>query len=145
MPTIVAVVPVGSAASWLQGHLYVSIASAGVFLLHVGPVRPSGWLESALAAVYLLTFTSGLFGLYLSRAVPRQLTRVGSEVIYERIPAIRRQLALKANEAVLEGIASSGATTLADFYTARLYDFLQRPRGAAYLLRPTSALRLTRN
>ncbi|HEX2477410.1 MAG TPA: hypothetical protein VHK01_21820, partial [Lacipirellulaceae bacterium] len=35
----------------------------------------------------------------------------------------------------------SGATTLADFYTARLYDFIQRPRGASYLFWPTSVLR----
>jgi hypothetical protein len=136
-----AFLPLGSATAWLQWHLYIGMSSAGVFLLHVGPGWPNGWLEGTLAAVYLLTFTSGLFGLYLSRTIPRQLARVGSEVIYERIPAIRRQLAWQANDTVLDGVADSGATTLAEFYTARLYDFLQRPRGAAYLLRPTSALR----
>ena len=42
---------------------------------------------------------------------------------------------------VLESVAASGATTLADFYTARLYDFFHRPRGSRYFLRPTTSLR----
>jgi hypothetical protein len=98
-------------------------------------------LETALAAIYLLTFGSGLAGLYLTRNVPRQLARVGDEVIYERIPALRRQVALQVNQTVLDAVAASGATTLADFYTSRLYDFFRRPRGPSYLLWPTSALR----
>ena len=133
--------PLGSATAWLQWHLYVGMASAGIFLLHAGPGWPNGWLEGTLATVYSLTFTSGLFGLYLSRTIPRQLARVGSEVIYERIPALRRQIALQANQTVLDGVTASGATTLAEFYTARLYKFLQCPRGAVYLVRPTSILR----
>ena len=135
--------PLGSATAWLQGHLYVGLGSAGIFFLHVGAGWPNGWLEGWLAAVYLLTFASGVFGLYLTRTIPRQLKRVGNEVIYERIPALRRQVAREANQTVLDGVVASGATTLADFYAGRLYDFLQRPRSAMYLLRPTSALRRT--
>jgi hypothetical protein len=133
--------PLGSSAAWLQWHLYVGMGSAGLFALHAGPSWPNGLLETALAVVYLLTFGSGLVGLYLTRAIPRQLARVGEEVIYERIPAIRRQVAHEVNETVLGAVAASGATTLADFYTARLYDFIQKPRGAAYQLWPTTALR----
>jgi hypothetical protein len=133
--------PLGSSAAWLQWHLYVGMGSAGLFALHAGATWPNGALETSLATVYLLTFGSGLVGLYLTRAIPRQLARVGAEVIYERIPAFRRQVAIQANESVLSAVAASGATTLADFYTSRLYDFIQRPRGAAYLLWPTTALR----
>jgi hypothetical protein len=42
---------------------------------------------------------------------------------------------------VLESVAASGATTLADFYAARLYDFFGRSRGFAYLVWPTAARR----
>ena len=42
---------------------------------------------------------------------------------------------------MLEAVTTSGATTLADFYAARLYGFFHRPRGAAYFLRPTTAKR----
>jgi hypothetical protein len=133
--------PLGSSAAWLQWHLYAGIGSAGLFAMHAGLTWPNGVLESSLAIVYLLTFGSGLVGLYLTRVIPRQLARVGDEVIYERIPAFRRQVALEFNKTVLGAVAASGATTLADFYTTRLYDFIQRPRGTSYLFWPTSALR----
>jgi hypothetical protein len=94
-----------------------------------------------LALVYFLTFASGPAGLYLTRAIPRQLARVGEEVIFERIPALRWQVAREANETILRAVAASGATTLADFYMARLFDFVHRARGVSYLLWPTSALR----
>jgi hypothetical protein len=84
---------------------------------------------------------SGLFGLHLTRTIPAQLARVGEEVVYERIPSIQRNVRRQVREAVLESISASGATTLADFYASRLYDFFGRPRGIAYLLRPTSARR----
>jgi hypothetical protein len=133
--------PLGSATAWLQAHLYVGMGSVGMFALHAGLAWPNGILESLLAVTYLLTIGSGLFGLYLSRTIPAQLTRVGVELIYERIPAIQRQVRLKANGVVLEAAANAGATTLADFYSARLYDFFHRPRRIGYLLRPTTALR----
>jgi hypothetical protein len=91
--------------------------------------------------VYLQTVGSGLVGLYLTRTIPAQLARVSEEIIYERIPAYRRQVRQQADEVVLESVTSSGATTLADFYTARLYGFFGRSRGWRYLLRPTSAMR----
>ncbi len=133
--------PLGSSATWLQWHIYVGMGTVAVFVLHAGAAWPRGILDSALAAVYLLTVASGVVGLYLTRTIPAQLARVGEEVLYERIPVFRRQARLQAGEAVLEAVAASGATTLADFYSARLYDFFGRPRGWRYLLRPTTARR----
>jgi hypothetical protein len=133
--------PLGSSATWLQWHLYAGMGSAGLFAMHAGLPLTNGVMETALAICYLLTFSSGLIGLYLTRAIPRQLARIGDEVIYERIPAFRRQVAVEVNATVLGVVAASGATTLADFYTARLYDFIQKPRGMSYLMWPTSALR----
>src|SRR3954467_6410613 len=108
--------PLGSSATWLQLHLYVGLASVGVFLLHVGLHMPNGVLEIALYTVYALTVLSGIVGLYLTRTIPAQLARVGEEVLYERIPALRRGVQHQAGEAVLESVAASGATTLGDFY-----------------------------
>jgi hypothetical protein len=133
--------PLGSSASWLQWHLYVGIGTAGLFALHAGPTWPNGTFESLLASAYLLTFGSGLIGLYLTRAIPRQLSRVSEQVIYERIPAFRRQVAREADSTVLGAVAASGATTLADFYIARLYGFIHKSRRAAYQLWPTTSLR----
>jgi hypothetical protein len=133
--------PLGSSTSWLQWHVYVGIGTVAVFAMHAGLSWPTGILDSVLAAMYLLTVTSGLIGLYLTRVIPAQLARVGEEVVYERIPSIQRNVRRQVREAVLESISASGATTLADFYASRLYDFFGRPRGIAYLLRPTSARR----
>src|SRR5262245_61309716 len=106
--------PVGSSAGWLQGHIYAAVGSIGLFGLHAGVPWPTGVLNSALAIVYLATVASGLVGLYFTRTIPRQLARVGKEVIYERIPALRLQVRTQAGEAVLHSVTASGATTLAD-------------------------------
>jgi hypothetical protein len=133
--------PLGSSAAWLQFHIYVGAGTVGVFALHARTAWPSGWLDACLAGVYFLTVGSGLVGLYLTRTIPVQLARVSEEIIYERIPAFRRQVWRQADDVVLKSVSASGATTLADFYTARLYGFFGRSRGWRYLLRPTSAMR----
>jgi hypothetical protein len=133
--------PLGSSATWLQWHLYVGIGSVALFALHAGIRWPTGVLNSALAATYLATAGSGLIGLYLTRTIPLQLARVGEEVIYERIPALQLHVRTQAGNAVLESVTASGATTLADFYVARLFDFFHRSRGAGYFIRPTTARR----
>ena len=133
--------PLGSSSAWLQWHLYVGMGSVGVFALHAGVALPHGVLDTALAGVYLATIGSGLVGLYLTRTIPAQLTRVGEEVIYERIPAYRQQIRERARQLVLESVAASGSTTLADFYSTRLLEYFDQPRAVGYQLRPTTARR----
>ena len=133
--------PLGSSSAWLQWHIYIAIGSIGVFALHAGIPWPAGILNTTLAACYVATIASGLVGLYLTRSIPRQLARVGSEVIYERIPFLQMQVRAEAGTAVLQAVTASGATTLADFYLARLFDFFHQSRGTRYFLRPTSELR----
>jgi hypothetical protein len=133
--------PLGSSTAWLQWHIYVALASVGVFVLHAGFSWPTGVLETALAACYVCTTASGIVGLYLTRTIPAQLARVGEEVIYERIPALSRQVRQQAGDVVLGSVTASGATTLADFYVARLYEYFHQWRGASYFLRPTTARR----
>jgi hypothetical protein len=133
--------PLGTSATWLQWHLYVGIGSIGLFALHAGVPWHAGVLNSALAATYLATIGSGVIGLFLTRTIPRQLARVGEEVIYERIPAVRLQVGSQAGDAVIQSVTASGATTLADFYVERLFDFFHRPRGARYFIRPTTERR----
>jgi hypothetical protein len=133
--------PLGSSAAWLQAHIYAGVGSVGVFLLHAGFHVPTGVLEITLYATYALTVLSGILGLYLTRTIPAQLARVGDEVLYERIPALHRHVQRQAGETVLQSVTASGATTLADFYVRRLYDFFGQRRGLSYILRPTTALR----
>ena len=88
--------PLGSSATWLTWHLYVGLGTLGLFGMHVGLTLPRGILDGLLASVYLLTFASGVVGLHFTRTIPAQLARVGEEVIYERIPAFRRQVRQQA-------------------------------------------------
>jgi hypothetical protein len=131
----------GSAAIWMQLHIYVGLATAGLFALHAGLRWPTGALETTLAASYAATFVSGLLGLYWTRTLPRRLSRVSEEVIYERIPALRGALRDRAQAAVLQTVRTAGATTLGEFYRDRLHDYFTLRRGWGYRLRPTSKVR----
>ena len=141
--------PLGSSSTWMQAHLWVGMGSGALFWLHLTAQQPEGWLmgwpkggiESVLAFLFLATFSSGLIGLYLTRTLPRQLTRTGEQFIYERIPRLRAQVKNEARATVLAAVHATGATTLADFYADRLHGFFARPRSLAYWWRPTSATR----
>jgi uncharacterized membrane protein len=133
--------PLGSASTWLQSHLYVGIIAGAVFGMHLAWRVPNGWFEGLLAVTFMMTFVSGIVGLVVSRRVPHLLNRVRHQVIYERSPAIRRLLAERSRQTVLESVAASGGTTLADFYTAKLFDFFARPRPLGYFVLPSSARR----
>ena len=135
------ILPWTTSASWLQLHLYVGLGSAVIFGLHVQWRVPNGGLESTLAILYTATFASGLIGLYWTRSIPGKLARVSEEVIYERIPLLRKQLRDRAQQAVLETVRTTGATTLGDFYTEQLHDFFENPRGLRYFFQPNNRVR----
>jgi hypothetical protein len=133
--------PLGSSAAWMQLHIYTGLATAGLFLMHAPWRWPNGKLESLLAALYVATFASGVVGLYWTRTLPRRLSRVAEEVIYERIPALRGGLRDRAQAVVLVAVRTAGGATLGEFYNARLHDYFSTRRGWRYRLAPTSGLR----
>jgi hypothetical protein len=125
----------------MQAHLYVGLGTAGLYLMHAPFRWPNGVFETLLAALYWATLASGVIGLYWTRSLPRRLSRVGEEVIYERIAAIRGNLRERAQAAVLIGVRTAGATTLGEFYERRLHDYFSSRRGWRYRLAPNSRLR----
>ena len=133
--------PLGSAATWLQVHIYVGLATVGLFALHTPWRWPNGNLESLLALLYVMTFASGVIGLYWTRSLPQRLSRLGQEVIYERIAALRGRIRDRAQSAVLAVVRTGGATTLGEFYNARLHEYFSAHRGWRYRLLPNSRLR----
>lgn len=130
---------IGSAAFWMQMHIYVGLGSFAVFAMHVAFRVPDGMLESILAMLYFVVFFSGLYGLWATRTIPRKLTNVGEEVIFERIPLFKRNLARRAQTVVMESCERT--PVLARFYANRLSRFFERRRGLAYLLMPTGRTR----
>ncbi|MGI8980741.1 MAG: hypothetical protein ACR2FY_16055 [Pirellulaceae bacterium] len=133
--------PLGTSTSWLQLHIYVGLGAVWVFLLHTSFRIPTGIFESSLAGLYLLVTASGFYGLYLTRTIPPRLAALGEEVIWERIPGMRRQVAERAHELVLAASSDSSAAVVTDVYARRLFRFLEGARGWRYYLRPTSTLR----
>ncbi len=115
--------PLGSSELWLQLHLWVGYFSLVLFAIHLRFRVPNGWFEIALAVLFAIVIISGVFGLILSRQVPKRLTTLGDEVIFERIPAYRRFVLDRAEKLALTSSTETQAATLLDFYTKNLRDF----------------------
>jgi hypothetical protein len=89
---------------------------------------PHGPLNIVVAALYVLTASSGIFGLVVTRAFPSRITDGGEEVIFERIPIFLRSLRERSAELIVEAVAASDASTLPEFYSRKLAWFFARPR-----------------
>lgn len=123
--------PLGSAATWLQIHIYGGLLSGVVFVVHLAVGIPNGYFEGALSVLFLAVFFSGLVGLLLSRLIPPRLTtraRESEEVLFERIPIFVRRIRDEVEEMVLECTSQSESTAVGSFYAARLKPFFERPR-----------------
>ncbi len=118
--------PLMSASTWLQIHIYAGWLSCFVFLLHTGGRVPAGRLEATLAALFILVAASGAFGLWLSRWLPPRLVRSGESLIYERIPVLRHRLAEEAREVVRRAETELQSSTLPDFHLRVLHRYFQR-------------------
>lgn len=129
----------GSSATWLQIHIYVGLAAFALFWFHVGFRWPLGALEQILATVFLLICGSGFYGLYVTRTVPRKLTAIGGEVIFEQIPVHRRQLVQRAEALALD--PKNQCDILLSFIKQRLLPFLTRGRSFSYLAFPNGKTR----
>jgi hypothetical protein len=121
--------PLLSSRVWLQVHIYVGLFTAVVFLLHLKWRIPNGWFEGLLAWLFVGVTASGIFGWWLSRMMPKRMTTAGGEVLFERIPIVRRDLRLQAEALAMKSIPAAQATTLADFYARELSLYFAAPQG----------------
>lgn len=129
----------GTARMWMQLHIYVGLSTFVMFGMHIGWRIPNGQFEGVLAGLYMFVALSGVYGLYITRVLPKRLTNLPEEIIYERIPQFRKKLATQARELVLS--AAETSDVLARFYANRLVTFFERPRSMAYVLMPSSKQR----
>lgn len=124
----ISMVPVGTAAAWLQWHIYSGFLAILIFALHIEWSLPNGVLERILALFFVAVAGSGLVGIYLSRRYARMLTRRTEEVVLERIPQFIAELRTQAESLVLESAVETGSSTIADFYGSRLANYFAAPR-----------------
>jgi hypothetical protein len=121
-------VPLFSSRIWFQIHVYTGLFTGVAFVLHLRWRLPSGWFEGVLAGLFVGVTLSGIAGWWLSNVLPKRLTTAGGEVLYERIPLIRRELRLQAEALALQAIPEAKATTLADFYARELSGYFAAPQ-----------------
>ncbi len=139
------VLPLLSAAAWLEIHAYLGIASVVIFVIHAGILPPEGEFETVLWFVFLVVAVSGMFGLWLSRTLPGRMRRHGELILLDRFPIFRVRLAREVEELAQRSVADTASTVIADLYADRLADYFAGPRNQlAHLIdtkRPLHQLR----
>jgi len=118
--------PVLSASTWMQAHIYLGWLACFVFVLHTGARLPDGRLECLLAAGFWGVAASGAFGLWLSRWLPPRLVRSGESLVYERIPGLRHRVAGEVRELVRRAETETQSSTLPDLYLRVLHPYFLR-------------------
>jgi hypothetical protein len=126
--------PLLSASTWLQAHIYIGWFSVFIFLLHINFRIPAGPMEFTLAVIFCLVTASGAVGLFISRWLPPRMAQAGEPLIYERMPVHRRQISEGVENLIRHAEAETGSSTLGDFYFRRLRRLFDDRPGIAYVL-----------
>ena len=141
--------PLGTVQSWLRAHIWLTLLTIPLVLLHCG-FRLGGPMTILLMALYSIVMVSGIYGLFLQHQIPQIMKeRLPIETIYEQIPHIRAQLFLAAQKmynslklataAPATGPSLSGSdpeseAALATFLKDQVMPYLQARRGSRFRL-----------
>jgi hypothetical protein len=89
---------VGTVQRWLRAHIWLTILTIPLVLLHSG-FRLGGGMTTFLMLLYGIVMVSGFYGLFLQHLMPRLMKeRLPAETVFEQIPHIRAQLAAAAEK-----------------------------------------------
>lgn len=132
------VLPLLSAAAWLQFHVYFGVVALALFLMHTEFRWPNGGFEIALWTLFMTQTVIGIVGLFLSRHIPPRLARhTGERIIFERIPVFRAKLAERVEALAIQSIQETKTDIVAKYYKDTLMpfmaghrNFLQHPFGS---------------
>lgn len=125
----------GTAAGWMQFHIYLGASTFVMFGWHLKWAMPQGLFEQGLASIYLLVAGSGVYGLVLTRTVPKRLAQLSRQRIFEQIPLARLELRQRAHQLVFA--QADDRDILSRLYVNQIAEFLERPRSWLYQLVPT--------
>ncbi len=120
--------PLLTASTWLQFHIYLGLFASAVFLIHTGWGLPTGYLETLLWTLFILVALSGIFGILITRTVPELQQQHGEALFLGRIPQFRAQLATEVRDLIIDTMKETRTRTLAKFYSAHLHDYFAAPR-----------------
>lgn len=133
--------PLGNMSMWTQIHIHVGIFASAAYLHHVPRVIGNGFFESLLSCLFLFVAGSGIYGMYISRTLPRRLANVGGEYRFDRIAWTRRQIAEMATQLVQVGQSNAATPVLNKFYESTLAPFFQSQPRLAYIVVPNGQYR----
>ncbi len=140
--------PIGSVQSWMRAHIWLTLLTIPLVLLHCG-FRLGGPMTNLLMALYAVVMLSGIYGLFLQHRLPGIMQeRLPAETVYEQIPHLRSQLVLAAEKmrhSLQPGArlkADPGAlavdpeseAALANFLQDQVLPYLEARRGRRYRL-----------
>jgi len=138
--------PVGNVQRWLRGHIWLTLLTIPLILLHCG-FRLGGPMTTTLMALYAIVMVSGIYGLILQHKLPTMMKEsLSAEIVFEQIPNVRAQLcaaAEKLQRSLKQQVTSGSAAVaidvsqeevLAGFIEQRLLPYLRARRGEKYRL-----------
>lgn len=127
--------PLGTVQSWLRAHIWLTLLTVPLVLLHSG-FRLGGPMTVLLMALYSVVMVSGVYGLFLQHKIPRIMKeRLPSETIYEQIPHIRAQLSLAAQKMRNSlKLAATPVTATGGSHAAKLPDSISDPESEAAIV-----------
>lgn len=138
--------PVGNVQRWLRGHIWLTLLTIPLILLHSG-FRLGGPMTTTLMVLYAIVMVSGIYGLILQHKLPTMMKgSLAAEIVFEQIPNVRAQLCAAAEnlQRSLKQQATSGSAVvavdvsqeevLAGFIEQRLIPYLSARRGEKYRL-----------
>ena len=135
------VIPLLTASTWTQVHIYTGLFCCGVYLLHVPNLIGGGIFESGLSIVFLLVTASGLYGIVASRTYPRRLTAVEGQYRFDQIDWHRCEIAETANQVLDQTAEPTSANVLKSYFRNELDPFFQSGPSLAYVAFPTGRRR----
>lgn len=128
-----------SAMRWRKIHIFLGYILIAAFISHSNFSLPDTGFEWALWAGFVLVTLSGVFGTYLAWSLQTK-REIDERVGYDRIPALRAELARDVQAAVAKTDPDAAALALpappydawiGDLYTTHLRDFFQGQRNVA--------------
>ena len=122
------VLPLGTVRAWMVAHGVVGLVSIPLYLQHSGGLWPGGFYERGIALAFYAVLLSGFAGYALERLIPRRLTDLDFEVIYERIPSEIAELRERCEALVLKAMQELGSDTLGRYYYESLDWYFWQPR-----------------
>ncbi len=130
------ILPLGSASTWTQIHIYTGLFATAVYVMHVPALVGAGMFECCLSIVFWIVSASGFYGVYASRTLPKRLTAVEGQYRFDRIVWHRDQIAEIAGQ-LLENVSErTPVRVLGTYYTTSLKPFFHQRPTSAYVLLP---------